>query len=208
VRGRLRVNASLPLGVMFIAPMIPAFLARHPDVVVDLSLTDDVVDLLAERTDVAIRVGALADSALIARKLGQSRRVVCAAPSYLERKGTPLTPADLERHECLRFNFRRSRASWPFIVGGQEREQAVSGNLLVNNGETMRQMALAGVGIARLGRFHIAGDLDSGALRPLLEDYNPGDLEMIHAIYAGGGHRPHRVRAFIDYLAENLDLRG
>ena len=104
VRGRLRINASLPFGSMFVAPLIPAFLAAHPDVIVDLSLTDEVVDV-ARKADVAIRVGNLPDSALMARKLAQSRRVVCAAPAYLNRMGTPQTPADLARHECLRFQF-------------------------------------------------------------------------------------------------------
>src|SRR5271165_7457115 len=95
-RGRLRVSASLPFGAMFVAPAVPGFLARHPDVIIDFSATDDIVDLLAQRTDVAIRVGDLTDSALIARKLGQSRRVVCASPAYLEQHGAPKTPGDLQ----------------------------------------------------------------------------------------------------------------
>jgi DNA-binding transcriptional LysR family regulator len=204
VRGRLRVNASIPFGTMFIAPMIPAFLDRHPDVIVDLSFTDDVVDLLAQRADVAIRMGALPESGLIARKLGQGRRVVCAAPRYLDRNGTPRTPGDLARHECLTFNFKRSPAGWPFSQDGRDFEQAVSGNLQINNGETMRQMALAGVGIARLGLFHVRADIESGTLVPLLEPYNRGDLEMINAVYVGGGHVPRRVRVFIDHVVESL----
>ncbi len=204
VRGRLRINASVPFGTMFIAPMIPAFLDRHPELVVDLSFTDDVVDLLAERADIAIRIGTLPDSALIARKLGQSRRVVCAAPSYLERKGVPQRPGDLRHHECVTFNFRHARAGWPFREDGRDLEQPVSGNLLVNNGSTARQMVLAGVGIARLGLFHVAADIEAGTLVPLLEEHNPGDLEMINAVYVGGGHIPHRVRAFIDHMVETL----
>ena len=204
VRGRLRVSASLPFGAMFVAPAVPGFLARHPDVIVDFSATDDIVDLLAQRTDVAIRVGDLTDSALIARKLGQSRRVVCASPAYLEQHGAPKTPGDLQGHNCLRFNFRRSRTGWPFRQDGRVLEQPVSGNLLVNNGETMRQMALAGVGVARLGLFHVAADIATGALTPLLEAYNPDDLETINAVYVGGGHVPYRVRAFIDHLVDTL----
>lgn len=204
VRGRLRVNASIPFGTMYVAPMIPAFLTRHPDVIVDLSLTDDIIDLLAQRADIAIRMGTLPDSGLIARKLGQTRRVVCAAPSYLERKGIPRLPGDLQHHECVTFNFRRTRASWPFRENGRDLEQPVSGNLLVNNGTTARQMTLAGVGISRLGFFHVAADIEAGNLVPLLEKYNPDDYEMIHAVYVGGGHVPRRVRAFIDHLAESL----
>jgi DNA-binding transcriptional LysR family regulator len=204
VRGHLRVSATLPFGRMCVAPLIPAFLERHPDVIVDLSLTDEVIDLVAERTDIAIRVGTLPDSALMARKLAETRRVVCAAPAYLERKNTPRVPADLRAHDCLRFNFRRARPAWPFRDDGIDLEQPISGNMLLNNGETMRQMALAGVGIARLGRFHVSADLAAGRLVEVLESYNPGDLELIHAIYVPSGHVPRRVRAFIDYLAENV----
>ncbi len=207
VRGRLTVSASAPFGTMYVTPAIPAFLARHPEVIVDLSLTDDIIDLVAQRTDVAIRMGDLADSALIARKLGQSRRVVCAAPSYLARMGAPERPADLERHECLTFNFRRAGTAWRFRVDGREVEQAVAGGVQVNNGETMKQLALAGAGIARLGRFHVADALATGALVALLEPYNPGDLEQASAVYLGGGPAPPRVRAFIDFLAAAVSRR-
>ncbi|MER9236820.1 LysR substrate-binding domain-containing protein [Mesorhizobium sp. M0622] len=205
VRGRLRVNTTIPFGTMFVAPVMPAFLARNPDLVVDLSFMDGIVDLVAEKTDVAIRMGNLADSGLIARKLGHSRRVVCAAPHYIARHGRPATPADLERHDCLTFNFRRTRPSWPFRFEGRDIGQSVTGSLVVNNGETMKQMVLAGAGIARLGLFHVAAEIAEGRLVPLLEDCNPGDLELVHAIYVGGGPLPHRVRAFIEYMVEVLD---
>jgi DNA-binding transcriptional LysR family regulator len=204
VRGRLRVNATIPFGTMFVAPAMPAFVARNPHLVVDLSFTDGIVDLVAEKTDVAIRMGNLPDSGLIARKLGQSRRVVCASPAYLERKGRPEHPADLELHDCLTFNFRRARPSWPFRKDGRDVEQPVTGTLVVNNGETMKQMVLIGSGIARLGLFHVADDIAAGRLVPLLEEFNPGDLEMIHAIYVGGGPVPPRVRAFIEHMIETL----
>lgn len=204
VRGRLRVSATIPFGTMFVAPAMPAFIARNPHLIVDLSLTEGIVDLVAEKTDVAIRMGNLPDSGLIARKLGQSRRVVCGAPSYLERNGRPATPADLEYHDCLTFNFRRARPSWPFRQDGRDIEQPVTGSLVVNNGETMKQMALAGVGIARLGLFHVAAEIAAGSLVPLLEDCNPGDLEMIHAIHVAGGPLPPRVRAFIEHMIETL----
>ncbi|WP_437319612.1 LysR family transcriptional regulator [Sorangium sp. So ce385] len=204
VRGRLRVTASIPFGRMYVAPAIAGFLERHPGVSVELSLTDDIVNLLEQKADVAVRMGPLAENTLVARKLGQSRRVVCAAPRYLDRHGTPAHPSELRQHDCLTFTFRRSRVGWPFVVGGRELEQRVSGKLQVNNGETMRQMALAGVGIARLGLFHVAADLEAGALVPLLEPYNPGDLELISAVYVGGGQVPRRVRAFIDHMLEVL----
>ena len=165
VRGRLRVNATLPFGGMFLVPLIPEFLKRHPDVIVDLSLTDEVVDI-ARTADIAIRVGNLPDSALMARKLAQSRRVVCAAPAYLERMGTPLTPADLTGHECLRFNLRLARAGWLFRVDGEDIEQPIDGNVLVNNGGTMRELVMAGAGIARLGLFHVTEDIAADGWSP------------------------------------------
>jgi DNA-binding transcriptional LysR family regulator len=202
IRGRLVVNSSLPFGTRFIAPAIPAFLASHPDLVIDLSVTDDVVNLLGQKADLAFRTGTLSDSALVARKLGQSRRVIVASPDYLARTGTPKAPADLVRHDCLTFNFRRSRIGWPFQDKGREVEIPVRGGIQINNGETMRQMALAGAGIARLGRWHVADDIKRGTLVPVLEKYNPGDLETISAVYVGGGQVPRRVRAFIDYMVK------
>ncbi|APO77981.1 LysR family transcriptional regulator protein (plasmid) [Rhizobium etli 8C-3] len=204
VRGRLRINTTIPFGAMFVAPAMPDFIARNPDLIVDLSFTDGIVDLVAEKTDVAIRMGNLPDSGLIARKLGQSRRVVCASPEYLARRGSPQTPADLEQHDCLTFNFRRARPSWPFRCGGQDIAQPVKGSIVVNNGETMKQMALAGAGIARVGLFHVAEEISTGRLVPLLQEHNPGDLELVHAVYVGGGPLPHRVRAYIEYMVVTL----
>jgi DNA-binding transcriptional LysR family regulator len=208
IRGRLCVSSSLPFGRQFIAPAIPSFLERYPEVLIDLSLTDQVIDLVAQRTDVAIRTGQLSESGLMARKLAQSRMVVCAAPSYLARKGTPQTPSDLKNHDCLTFNFRRSSSGWPFLEAGREQRQAITGNLQLNNGDTLREMALAGAGIARLAVFHVALDVQAGALLPLLEPYNPGDLELMHAVYVGGGNVPRRVRAFIDHLLKTPAIRG
>lgn len=202
IRGRLAVNTSLPFGTHFVVPAIRSFLDQHPDVAIDLSFTDDVVNLLAQRADVAIRTGSLPDSALMARKLGHSRRVVCAAPDYLARRGVPASSADLRQHDCLTFNFRRSRTGWPFREQGHDVELPVGGSVQVNNGETMRQLVLAGAGIARLGLWHVTGDIARGDLVPLLEPYNPGDLETVSAVYLPGGPVPRRVRAFIDHIAE------
>jgi DNA-binding transcriptional LysR family regulator len=202
IRGRLVINASLPFGTRFVAPAIPAFLAAHPELAIDLSVTDDVVNLLGQKADVAFRTGTLSDSSLVARKLGQSRRAIVASPDYLSRRGIPTSPADLAQHDCMTFNFRRSRIGWPFRDKGREIEIPVRGGVQINNGETMRQMALAGAGIARLGRWHVTDDVKSGALVLLLEKYNPGDLETISAVYVGGGQVPRRVRAFIDYMVK------
>jgi len=203
-RGHIRINASLPFGTMFVAPAMPDFLRQYPNLAVDLSFTDDVVNLLEEKADVAIRMGNLPDSTLKARKLAQSRRVICAAPSYLKRRGTPKIPGDLRNHNCLTFNFRHSRVGWPFRHKRRDIDQPVSGNLRVNNGETMRQLVLEGVGVARLGLWHVADAIKNGSLVPLLEAFNPSDLELVHAVYLGGGNVPGRVRAFIDHMIEAL----
>ncbi len=204
VRGRLHVNASIPFGSQYVVPALPGFLARYPDVLVDLSLTDDVVDLLAQKTDVAIRTGDLPDSALLAHKLGQSRRVLCASPAYLQARGTPRTPDELGKHDCLTFNFRRARSGWPFREGGGIAPRVVSGGVQVNNGETMKHLLLQGVGIGRLAMWHVAAELKAGRLVAVLEKYNPGDVEQIHAVHVGGGQVPHRVRAFIRHMVDAM----
>lgn len=135
-RGLLRVNSSVGFGTRYIVPLVPAFLARYPDVELDLSLSDGVIDIIDERADVAIRTGPMRDSGLKARKLGESRRVVVAAPDYLAKHGVPQTPDELAQHNCLTFNFRRSMDEWAFRYPGEERIRpiAVKGNFKANNG--------------------------------------------------------------------------
>lgn len=207
-RGRLRVNANIPFGMHFLLPLIPNFLARHPDITLDLVLTDTVVDLLEERADVAIRTGPLRDSRLVARKLGESRMIVVASPDYLERHGEPRTPADLTAHNRLGFGFARHIDGWPFLDGTEGITVIPPlGNTLLSDGEAMRQLVLAGHGIGRLAAFHVGPDIEAGRLVPVLETYNPGDAEPVHAVFVGqGGHLPTRVRAFLDYLADKVRL--
>ncbi|MFD2052561.1 LysR substrate-binding domain-containing protein [Mesorhizobium calcicola] len=207
-RGRLRVNTYVPFGVHRLIPLLPRFLERYSEISVDLVLTDNVIDLMAERADVAIRAGPLGESRLVARKLGQSRVVVVAAPSYLETHGTPLTPTDLDRHNRMGFGFARHIDGWPFLdAAGNAIMVPITGNTLVSDGEAMRLMALAGAGIARLAYWHVAADIAAGRLVRLLEDFNPGDEEATHAVYVGQGrHLPARVRAFLDFLGESVRL--
>lgn len=203
-RGRLRVSATLAYGRMFVVPLLREFLQLYPGILVDISLTDMVVDLVEERADVAIRVGRLPDSALTARRLGASGRTIVAAPAYLDRCGVPETPEDLFRHTIIGFNFRRARKGWPFRRDGEEFELALPGRIEANNGDTVRDLVLNGAGVARLGTFHVAQDIAEGRLRPVLEAYNPGDEEPINALFIGGTTMPARVRVFIDFLAERL----
>ncbi|ATQ41324.1 LysR family transcriptional regulator [Caulobacter mirabilis] len=207
-RGRLRVNANIGFGLHFLSPMLPRFLAEHPEVQLDLALTDHVIDLLDERADVAIRVGRLQSSQLMARKLGESRKVVVASPDYLARHGTPRTVADLADHQLMGFCFQRSVQDWLFLdERGETAPYLGATRILVSDGETMRRLTLDGVGLGRQGRFHVEHDIAAGRLVPVLEAFNPHDIEEIHAVYVGqGGHLPARVRAFIDWLARETKL--
>ncbi|MCL8382599.1 LysR family transcriptional regulator [Xanthobacter aminoxidans] len=208
-RGRIRVSASMAHGRLVIVPLLGEFVARYPDIEVEMELSDEIADVLGGRVDVAIRFGPLADSPLTARRLGETGRTVIAAPSYLARHGTPRVPADLSHHNCLDFSFRRIEPGWPFREDGRDYMLEVKGNITANNGETLVQLAAQGVGITRVGNFHIdeanaRGEFASGALVPLLEAFNPQDKESIHAVFVGGANTPARVRVFVDFLAEKL----
>ncbi|WP_267389867.1 LysR substrate-binding domain-containing protein [Sphingomonas sp. GC_Shp_3] len=203
-RGRLRISAALSHGRLRIVPLLGAFAALYPHILIDIALSDGIVDVAAGQADVAIRFGALADSLLTARKLGESGRVIVAAPDYLARHGTPAVPEDLHAHNCLNFNFRRAEPIWPFRQDGRDIVLSVKGNIEANNGETLGQLAAAGVGVARVGAFSVVDDVAAGRLVPILEDFNPGDVELIHAVFVGGSQTPARVRAFVDFLSEHL----
>jgi len=203
-RGRLRVSASLSHGRLCVVPLLGAFVARYPHILVDINLSDAVVDIAAGQADVGIRFGPLADSGLTARKIGVTGRMIVASPDYLARRGTPTIPEDLHDHNCLNFNFRRAEPVWPFVRDGQEFALSVKGNVEANNGETLGQLAVDGVGVTRVGAFSVVEDVAAGRLVPLLEDFNPGDEERIHAVFVGGANTPARVRVFVDFLAEQL----
>ena len=206
-RGRLTVNSNIPFGMLHLMPRIPRFLNEQPGVTRDLMLTDTTIDLMQERADVAIRAGPLRASRLIARKLGTSRMVVVGAPNYLARAGTPKTPADLADHRGIGWTFPRSIRGWPFKRGDRTEEAAPLPAARVSDGEAARRLALGGVGLARLALFHIRPDIEARRLVPVLQSYNPGDREDIHAVYVGHtAPLPARVRAFIDFLAEHVQI--
>lgn len=202
--GTIRVNASVAIGTMALEPLLPAFWAEHPRIVVDLSLSDEIVDLYLDRTDVAFRVGPLPDSNMMARRIGVARRKIVAAPAYLERYGVPATVDDLARHNCLGFNFRRAAPVWPLRESGRIVDRAVQGSLLANNGETVRRMAVAGIGLARLGDYHAREDIAAGRLVEVLSDVVESDREDVHAVYLGGPRLPHRVKLFLDFVCPRL----
>lgn len=207
-RGLLRVNSSVAVGQFLILPVMPKFLALYPEVELDFTLSERVVDLIGERADIAIRVGPMRDSNLKARKLCESRKVVVASPEYIAAHGRPMHPGDLENHNCLNFNFRRALEEWPFrnLETGEIEMRGISGNFLASSGAIVRQMCLAGLGIARLGCFHLAEDIRAGRLVVILEEHNAGDMEQINAVFVGHDYLATRVRTFVDFLAQNMNL--
>jgi DNA-binding transcriptional LysR family regulator len=205
--GRLRVNANVPFGRQILLPLVPKFLDLYPAVTLNIVLTDTVIDLLEERTDVAIRAGPLKSSSLVARKLGETRMTIVAAPSYIERYGLPRKPGDLAKHNLLTFCYVRAIDGWPLIDNGTPITVAPQGNTLVSDGDALRHLVLAGLGLARLGTFQVREDIAAGRLVPVLEDCNPGDTEDIHAVFLGqNGPLPSRVRAFLDFLGAHVQL--
>lgn len=202
--GNIKVSTATAHSRLTIVPLLKEFLQRYPDITIEIDVTDQISDVSAGHVDVAIRFGQLPDSGLHARRLGETGRVVIASPEYLKKAGTPQSPADLKNHNCLDFSFRRLEPGWPFRENGQSYLLSVSGNIIANNGETLVELARQGMGITRVGRFHVEQDLESGLLVPLLEAYNPQDREAIHAVYIGGKNVPARIRVFVDYLVEKM----
>ncbi|MGN6142035.1 MAG: LysR family transcriptional regulator [Mesorhizobium sp.] len=202
--GRVRVNTSASYFNHVLAPVLPDFLALHPGVTLDIVQTDAVVDLLAERTDVAVRAGPLKSSSLVARKLGETALTIVAAPSYLERCGEPRSIADLEHHNRLGFGYARAVDGWPLREESETIVMPVTGRVQTSDGEGLRYLALAGVGLARLATFTVREDIAAGRLVPVLGDLDTGEKEAFHAIHIGqGGPLPSRVRALLDFLSEN-----
>lgn len=203
-RGRIRVSAAISHGRLCIVPLLGEFVRRYPNILVDIHLSDAMVDVAAGQADVAVRAGPLADSALTARRLGEHGRTIVASPAYLARWGTPRRPHDLHNHNCLNFSFRRAEPVWPFRENGTDYALKVQGAIEANSGDTLGQLALEGVGIARVGNFSLGDTIAEGRLVPLLERFNPGDMEIFHAVFVGGANMPARIRVFVDYLVERF----
>src|ERR1700677_2465537 len=151
--GKIRVSINVPVGRQFLLPIVPAFLEAYPKLSLEISLTDQVIDLLEQRTDVALRSGPLKSSQLIARKLGAARMIIVGSPDYFARHGVPNTPGDLARHNRLGFSYARMAKGWPLIDGGVERMIPPSGNIQVSDGDALRTLAISGVGLVRLASF-------------------------------------------------------
>ena len=200
--GRVRINTSASDFNHILAPALPEFLALNPAVTLDITQTDAVVDLLAERTDVAVRAGPMKSSSLVARKLGETALTIVASPRYLERHGEPHSIADLQQHNRLGFGYARAVDGWELRENGEDSIVPAAGRVQTSDGEGLRHLALSGVGLARLADFTVRADIDAGRLVPILSNLNTGEKEEFHAVYIGqGGPLPARVRAVLDFLA-------
>lgn len=205
--GLVRVNAATPTLDHLLAPLMPAFLDAYPQVELELTGGETVVDLIEERADVAIRIGALADSTLRARRLGSSRILVLAAPGYLARHGTPASVADLARHRLLGFTAPASLNVWPLRNDAHDGEEAgwpAAPAVTASSGETVRHLALAGAGIASLSDFLTRADVAAGRLVPLLTDAALPWTQPVWAVFYKQGALAPRVAALVDFLAERL----
>jgi DNA-binding transcriptional LysR family regulator len=201
LRGRLRVALPLSFGLSQLGPAINAFLQAHPEVEFDLDFNDRQVDLLAEGFDLALRIGDLEDSSLIARRLCSIRSCVCASPAYLRAAGTPQHPGDLAHHACLTYSLVPEPRVWRYTgADGKAGSVRVSSRLQANNGDFLHRAALEGKGIALQPLFIVQPSLDAGQLLPLLTEYQ-WPATSAHALYPHTRHLSHRVRAFIDFLS-------
>lgn len=200
-RGRLRVSAPVSFGTYSLVPMLTRYLREHPEVTVDLSLSDRVVNLVDEGYDAAIRIARAVDSTLITRSLAPYRLVACASPAYLADRGVPRTPADLARHECLGFVYwsRSPMDEWPFRKDGQVHTVRVGSRLQINNGQALRGAALEGFGITLQAYDMLRDDLASGRLIQVLPDYE-APLRPMHILFAPDRRPTPKLRSFIDFV--------
>lgn len=201
--GTLRVSAPVTYGELRLLPLIRRFRAPHPDLSIDLRLSDRFVDLAAEGIDVSIRIGRLDSSALMARKLGQTRLLLVASPAYLARAGRPDTTGALAQHICIRDTNMRGDGAWPLTVDGQVQRITVVGPYLVNSARLARDLALEGEGISLCPDYMVQADLDARRLEPVLSGVCGPQLD-IHAVYLGQRKLARRTRAFLDFVAQHL----
>jgi len=207
VRGLVRVTAPVQFGRRHVAPIVSSFLDRFPETQIELVLNDRNLDLIEEGLDLAVRIGPLSDSALKVRRVGEVRRVVVASPTYLAKRGTPKTPADLNRHDTIFGTARAGTPEWRFGPSARGPVVRLSPRLLVNEIEAQLIAVRAGRGIARVLSYQVAEDLATGTLLRLLSSYEPAPLP-VQLVTLSGGHRAPKVRAFLDHAAEALRELG
>jgi DNA-binding transcriptional LysR family regulator len=186
-----------------IVPALPTFMAQHPELTLDITLSDERRDLVANNIDVAVWMGHLPDSEIVARRLSPSQRIVCASPAYLARKGIPRAPEDLRQHDCLLYTARSYGNGWAFSREGRQEEIAVQGTLRTDNALVLLSAALSGMGLIVVHEWMVRLDISQGRLARVLGDYTvnprPGDAEL-YAVYPSSRGLSRKVRAFVDFL--------
>jgi DNA-binding transcriptional LysR family regulator len=200
--GYLRITAPAGFGRRHVAPMVPRFIAQHPDVRVSLNLSDRVIDIVGENFDCAVRVGDMPDSTLVGMRLADNRRQCVATPAYLKRAGTPKTPADLHRHECLTLSSDASQTrGWAFLVDGSLTHLRPSGRLDCSDGQVLHEWCLQGLGIAWRSTWEVDSDIAGGRLCSVLDEFM-APPNGIYAVFAHARHLPLRVRLWVEYLKQ------
>ena len=197
-RGVLRISAPMSFGTLHLAPVVGRFLAAHPHMRLEVSLNDRMVDIVGEGFDMALRIGVLPDSSLVARAIGQTRLACCASPDYLAARGVPQVPDDLRGHDCLLYGHTRS-VDWGFVVDGRPQPVSLTGRLLANNGEMALASALQGMGIVMLPRFILGDTLARGLLVPVLSGFTPPPI-TIYAVYPQHRQSSRAIQVFFDAL--------
>ncbi|HWW06495.1 LysR family transcriptional regulator [Collimonas sp.] len=201
--GVLRINAPVSFSVNHLGQLLPLYAQRYPNVELDVTLSDRVVDLVEEGFDLAIRIGRLQNSSLVMRKLATAHVLTCAAPAYLERHGVPQHPDDLARHACLTYAYTLPDNEWRLQRDGKTHTVRINGGLHCNNGDLLLAAAVAGMGVIRQPTFIIGDAIRDGRLLPILTDYH-GDELAIHAVYPSRQHLSAKVRTFVDFLAQQF----
>ena len=203
-RGHLRVHALPFIAVRLLAPVLPDFLTRYPQITFDFMVTNRIVDIIGENVDISLRIGALNDSALVARKIVALPRIVCASPSYLARHGRPAKPADLADHSCLTLSRNPGSATWPFRVDGKLVQVQVNGPVSADSTAMLLGLAVQGAGILRLSEHVVAEAIQKGELEPVLQKVQDPEQYPLWALLPPGRNQAPKVKAFLDFLVDRL----
>ncbi len=205
-KGELVIAAPIVFGRLHLLPVVTQFLARFPEIDIQLVLSDRYVDLVGDHVDLALRIGVMPDSELIARSVGEVRPVCCASPAYLASRGRPGHPDELRGHDCIGFDGALPGREWPFLIGGQRRSLAMRPRLVVNTAEAAIDAAVTGAGITRVLSYQVAAAVERGQLEPVLQAFElpPSPVRLVHAMR---GLAPQKLKAFMDFAAPRLRTR-
>jgi DNA-binding transcriptional LysR family regulator len=205
-KGDLIISAPIVFGRLHVLPIAIEFLKAYPDIDIRIALADRVVNILEDHVDLAVRIGELPDSSLMARRLGSIRRVVCGSPAYFAERGAPKSPAELGRHDCVTFEGMMSADAWTFTIGKSVASVAIHSRLIVNTAEAAIDAAIAGVGVTRVLSYQAAAAVRAGALTIVLRDFEVSP-SPVNLVYPGQRLLPLKLRAFVDFAAPRLQAR-